>query len=181
MDIVDKTLGKNRIEAVKKNLHNIRFVSYSGTLFPFENDSFDIAVSRYALHHFPNIQSTFSELSRVLKKKGHLFISDPTPNENDSTRFVDDYMRIKPDGHIKYYTRAEFESLGIRAGFILESAFLTKITFPRVNPECVYQEIIEKHDKDIVNGYHICHSQDDKFISITQNVWNILLLNCKER
>ena len=39
-------------------------------------------------------------MSRVLKEGGKLFISDPCPNECDTERFVDDYMRLKKDGHI---------------------------------------------------------------------------------
>ena len=34
-------------------------------------------------------------------KKMSLVISDPCPNECDSERFVDDYMRLKKDGHVK--------------------------------------------------------------------------------
>lgn len=42
-----------------------------------------------------------------MKKGGRLFIAGPTPNEGDTERFVDDYMRMKPDGHIKYYEKEE--------------------------------------------------------------------------
>ena len=40
-----------------------------------------MVISRYALHHFPDIQKSISEVSRVIKPKGFLFISDPTPTE----------------------------------------------------------------------------------------------------
>lgn len=54
-----------------------------------------MVISRYALHHFPDIQKSISEVSRVIKPEGFLFISDPTPNVNDTSRFVDEYMQLK--------------------------------------------------------------------------------------
>lgn len=59
LDIVEKTLQVNREEAEKQNLKNICFVSYDGKNFPFKDKYFDIIVTRYALHHFPEIESTF--------------------------------------------------------------------------------------------------------------------------
>ncbi len=41
-------------------------------------------------------------MSRVLKEGGRLFISDPCPYECDTERFVDDYMQLKKDGHIRF-------------------------------------------------------------------------------
>ena len=55
------------------------------------------------------INDTFREISRVLKKNGIFFLSDPTPNDNDIERFVDEYMQMKKDGHIKFYTKDEWK------------------------------------------------------------------------
>nr|WP_275891417.1 methyltransferase domain-containing protein [Ruminococcus sp. OA3] len=64
-------------------------------------------MTRYALHHFPEIADTFQEISRVLKPEGYFFLSDPAPNDNDTERFVDAYMQMQNDGHIKFYTKTE--------------------------------------------------------------------------
>lgn len=56
------------------------------------------------LHHFPDIDYSISEVARVLKGGGVFFISDPCPNDCDKDRFVDEYMQLKKDGHIKFYT-----------------------------------------------------------------------------
>lgn len=172
LDIVEKTLELNRKKAVEQNLNNISFVSYDGMDFPFEDSFFDIIVTRYALHHFPNIEHTFLELTRILKKGGLLMIADPTPNENDISRFVDEYMKIKPDGHIKYYTKDELKQLAENVGFSLIDAFQTEITFPRLRND-EYKIVIEKHSADIISGYHIHQTEDGKYIYITQKVWNI--------
>lgn len=175
LDITDNTLENNRIKAEEQRLSNLRFVAYDGMSFPFGDGEFDAVVTRYALHHFPDIAHTFSEISRVLKSGGRLLISDPTPNENDTSRFVDDYMRMKPDGHIKYYTKDEFSLLAENAGLSLINAVQSEITFPRLKETAnAYSEILEKHSPDIISGYNVC--ENDEYIYITQKVWNLLFI-----
>lgn len=62
LDIVEKTLEDNRKSASDNGINNIEFVSYDGITFPFEDDKFDFVTTRYALHHFPDISHTFSEV-----------------------------------------------------------------------------------------------------------------------
>ena len=95
LDIVEKALEVNRIKAREENICNISFITYDGIDFPFDDNEFDMVISRYALHHFSDIQKSISEVSRVIKREGFLFISDPTPNINDTSRFVDGYMQLK--------------------------------------------------------------------------------------
>jgi ubiquinone/menaquinone biosynthesis C-methylase UbiE len=52
-------LIKNQQIAELKGLQNLRFVSYTGNKLPFDDCSFDIVVTRYALHHFSSIENTF--------------------------------------------------------------------------------------------------------------------------
>lgn len=66
LDIVEKTLDENRKRAESEGISNIHFVSYEGMEFPFEDNSFDVVITRYALHHFPEIKATFREINRVL-------------------------------------------------------------------------------------------------------------------
>lgn len=108
LDIVTDTLRRNSIKAQEMGIKNIKFVSYDGVTFPFEDDFFDLVMTRYALHHFPEIRKSMSEVNRVLKCHGTFFISDPKPNDCDTTRFIDDYMQLKKDGHIKFYTKDEW-------------------------------------------------------------------------
>ncbi len=46
---------------------------------PVPNDSVDLVVSRFSLHHLQNIREGYRELSRVLKIGGHAVISLPHP------------------------------------------------------------------------------------------------------
>lgn len=175
LDIVEKALEENRKRALREKVENIEFIAYDGLDFPFPAERFGLVATRYALHHFPRIEHTFQEVSRILKKSGYFFIADPTPNDNDADRFVDDYMRMKKDGHIKYYRKEEFEDYGSAVGLMLIKAFQTRICFPRQRETAVdFDHIMKVHKKEVIDGYGVEVSKDGRYIYITQNVWNLL-------
>ena len=166
LDIVPLTLEKNTAKAEAENITNLNFVCYDGTKLPFEDCTFDVIVTRYGLHHFPEIEKTFSEIARVLKPGGQLLVSDPAPNEEDKEHFVDSYMQLKDDGHIRFYTKEEFVRLAGNAGMQLESGFETGIRFPRKNV-AAYESISAGIDERIISGYDIQVVGDEVFITLT--------------
>jgi SAM-dependent methyltransferase len=168
LDIVSETLAQNN---KSKGIPNIEFINYDGMALPFENNSFDWIVSRYAIHHFPDIQFSFNEMARVLKEKGHIFISDPSPNEDDFNRFVDSYMQLKDDGHNKFYTFSEFSEIAESCGLNLSSSFTTSIRFPRKITNA-YIDLLKKTDEVIIQSYNIEVAEDECYIS--ENVLNLL-------
>ncbi|MDC7218932.1 MAG: class I SAM-dependent methyltransferase [Spirochaetales bacterium] len=176
IDIVKQTIERNKAKAQEEEITNLEFLSYEGDSFPFPDDYFDIVVTRYALHHFPDIQSCFSELSRVIKSQGQLWISDPTPHKSDKERFVDKFMQMKDDGHIKFYTVHEFTSLARQYGFHEESHTLTKIQFPRIKSD-KYSTLINKTTPAILELYEVEVINNEVFIS--EDVVNISF--CKEQ
>lgn len=173
LDIVEKALEDNRKRALEENIYNLSFVSYDGVNFPFEDGTFDLVVTRYALHHFPAINKTFEEISRVIKTDGCLFLSDPGPNENDVDGFVDAYMQMKKDGHIKFYSKAEWNEIASNVGMKCIDGFDTEIRFPKKkNTALEFDDIIKRFDRKIVDGYNIKITEDEIFI--TEKVNNLL-------
>lgn len=135
-----------------------------------------MVISRYALHHFPDIQKSISEVSRVIKSEGFLFISDPTPNVNDTSRFVDEYMQLKKDGHIKFYTKDEWKQICEKNGLQMKESFDSVIRFPKKKDTAYgFDELLEKHDKEIIESYDLEVAGNE--IYITEQVNNILF--CK--
>ncbi|MGM9937991.1 MAG: class I SAM-dependent methyltransferase, partial [Candidatus Ornithomonoglobus sp.] len=173
LDIVEKALESNRKKAIKAKLNNISFVNYDGTDFPFNDKSFDMVISRYALHHFPMITASIAEVSRVLKWDGYLFISDPAPNANDSQRFIDAYMQLKKDGHIKFYTSEEWINICEKSDLKPAGSFLSSIRFPKKkNTAYGFEELINKYNKEVVDGYSLEILEDE--IYVTEQVNNLL-------
>ena len=173
LDIVNATIEANRSRANDQGLNNLSFVSYDGIDFPFDAESFDLVITRYSLHHFPDIEHSINEVSRVLKKDGRLFISDPRPNECDIERFVDDYMRLKKDGHIKFYTKDEWTDICGRHGLVIVESFDSSIRFPKKKDTAYgYEEVLKKHDKAVIDSYDLVET--DTELILTEQVNNIL-------
>ena len=162
-----------RQRAKEENIRNISFISYDGINFPFADSEFDMVISRYALHHFPDIQKSISEVSRVIRQRGFLFISDPTPNVNDISRFVDGYMQLKKDGHIKFYTKDEWLQICGKYGLQFKKSFGSTIRFPKKKDTAYgFDELLKKHDKKIIESYELEVVGNE--IYITEQVNNIL-------
>ena len=175
LDIVSAALEANRARAVEEGIKNLSFVNYDGIDFPFEADSFDLVVTRYALHHFPDIEHSIGEVSRVLTEGGLFFISDPCPNECDTERFVDDYMQLKKDGHIKFYTKDEWVDICGKYGMHMLDSFESTIRFPKKKDTAIgYEEVLRKHDKAIIASYDLVETETELYV--TERVNNILFV-----
>ena len=159
---------------IKDNMKILDLGTGTGYLaFPIADSIFDLVITRYALHHFPAIHDTFQEIHRVLKPDGFLFLSDPAPNDEDTDGFIDAYMQMKKDGHIKFYTKTEWQTIGRSAGFKLTHGFETQIRFPRQKQTAIeFEDLIAKFDKQIIKGYAI--KITDEEIWITERVNNLL-------
>ena len=175
LDIVNSALEENRARAVAEGIKNLSFVSYDGIDLPFDANTFDLVVTRYALHHFPDIEHSIGEVSRVLTEGGLFFISDPCPNECDTERFVDDYMQLKKDGHIKFYTKDEWVDICGKYGMHMMDSFESTIRFPKKKDTAIgYEEVLRKHDKAIIASYDLVETETELYV--TERVNNILFV-----
>lgn len=171
LDIVKETLDRNSRKAREESKNHLQFLSYDGRSYPFMDESIDTAVTRYALHHFPNIEESLKELYRVLKKNGKLVIADPVPNENDTVGFIDEFMDRKRDGHVRFYSFEELDHMLAKAGFRFKTKKDTSIRFPRKNPE-EYEYLFTKYKSHIWQGYGM-EVMDDE-IWIKEQVVNLV-------
>lgn len=173
LDIVTDTLERNTEKAQEMDIKNLEFISYDGINFPFEDNSFDLVVTRYALHHFPEIRKSIYEVARVLKCDGLFFVSDPKPNDCDITRFVDDYMQLKKDGHIKFYTKDEWVQICRECNMHLIQSFDSEIRFPKKKSTAEgFEKVLARHEKSIIDSYRLTQTEDE--IWVTEQVNNLL-------
>ena len=108
------------------------------------------------------------------------FISDPCPNECDTERFVDDYMRLKKDGHIKFYTKGEWSDICSRQGLVIADSFDSSIRFPKKKDTAYgYEEVLGKHDKAVIDSYDLVETDTELYI--TEQVNNILFGKASEK
>lgn len=142
IDIAESIIDKNRERVKSENIDNLSFQAFDGIHYPYEEERFDLVVSRYAFHHFPNPGDAVKQIYRILVPGGKVLISDPVRCREDQEGIIDDFMRIKGDGHIQFYTEAELERLFVERGFHKERVILTKMEFPFA-PGQAYMELYE--------------------------------------
>lgn len=154
IDIADKIIEKNNATVKEKAISNLTFQAFDGLTYPFEDESFDLIVTRYAFHHFPNVVDAIQQMNRLLVKGGMVLVSDPMRNDKDTYGIIDDYMRVKKDGHIQFYSASELDELFSNNGFAKERQFITDMQFPFA-PIPEYSEIYNRTNAEDKAMYEI--------------------------
>jgi SAM-dependent methyltransferase len=67
------------IEAARRNITGVEFLVGSGENLHFANQTFDIVLFSYSLHH-QNCVKALSEAQRVARQEGQILIIEPTPD-----------------------------------------------------------------------------------------------------
>lgn len=83
---------------------------------PYENDSFDLVICNDSFHHYPNPQQAMNEFHRVLKRNGHLLLSDYWKPLFSRT-IINFFMPYNNDGDVKIYSEKEMLEFINVAGF----------------------------------------------------------------
>lgn len=171
IDIAESVITVNNQKANQYGLKHLQFQSFQGKELPFSNKSFDGIFSRYSFHHFPMPLLSIQEIFRVTKDNGFCFITDPTIDEGDNTNFVNEYSKLRNDGHIKYYKEEELSEMFNRNGFRLESIFYDEISFPRISDDR-YEALLNRTPVTIKEGYKIRRIENEVYITL--KVMNVL-------
>lgn len=171
IDIVENVINNNNKVVKNKGMKNINFEIYNGIELPFENNSIDYIITRFALHHFPRIDKTISEFNRVLKKDGRIFIIDCVPNIEDDEDFINNWMKVIQDGHVRFYTEKEYIDMFNKYGINIEKGFYSEVICKR-NKSKEYEELMERTNKNIVNSY--LDEINEENILLREKVWNVI-------
>jgi ubiquinone/menaquinone biosynthesis C-methylase UbiE len=76
IDLTPEVMEAGRRGAEDEGVQNVRFVEGDAAAMPFEDGSFDVAVSRFAFHHLEDPQAVAFEMARVVRSGGHVAIMD---------------------------------------------------------------------------------------------------------
>ena len=83
-------------------------------------------------------------------------ISDPMKHEKDTKGIIDDYMGIKKDGHIQFYSAKELDELFLQNGFVKEKQLITGMKFP-FPPKKEYIDLFDKTGAEDKGMYEIAN------------------------
>ena len=82
IDITPEMIDHGRKLATEEGIHNLRWQLGSAEALPFVDESFDLVVSRYAIHHFADPTTVLQEMNRVCKTGGRVVNVDVVSDEN---------------------------------------------------------------------------------------------------
>ena len=96
----------------RRKCSNVAFALGNAVEIPFPDESLDLALSSYALHHVPEPGRVIGEMSRVLKRGGRAGIIDIFVQEDRrSAEMHDRIERVRDPSHVRTLAQSEFESL----------------------------------------------------------------------
>ncbi|MDR4886832.1 methyltransferase domain-containing protein [Fredinandcohnia sp. QZ13] len=109
---------------------NVEFVEGDAENLPFSDETFDIVSCRIAPHHFPNITSFVSEVSRVLKTGGQFLLDDNVAPENDEfDKFYNTVEKKRDYSHFRAWKKSEWLQMLENEGFEIQELYRFEKTF----------------------------------------------------
>lgn len=77
LSITLSDFSEGMLQSAKQNINNknIKYQVIDIQDIPYENESFDIIISRHMLYHVPDIDKALTEVKRVLKPGGKFYVS----------------------------------------------------------------------------------------------------------
>lgn len=120
LDMTAAMLKKGKAAAEQERLQNMTFMLGDAADLPFANGSFDIVFSRLAFHHFPEPETPFSEMARVLKPDGKLVMIDMAAAEEPLRKTEDALEILRDPSHVRNLSQQEMLALYERHGLSVD-------------------------------------------------------------
>jgi ubiquinone/menaquinone biosynthesis C-methylase UbiE len=120
-DITPHMLEKLRQRCAKAGLTNVRAVPGRAEALPFEDATFDVVVSRSALHHFPDPAAALREMARVVRSGGRVIAVDVTAAEDADAAALHNALEIIRDpSHVRMLPKSELHAQLAAAGLTVQ-------------------------------------------------------------
>ena len=128
LDLVEAMLERARTRAAALGLGNVEFVAGDADALPFEDGTFDVVVSRFALHHLERPRAAVAEMARVCAPGGRVVVCDVTPEPAKAAAF-NEMELLRDPSHVRSLTEDELHGLFAAAARRLAEPSITRIAF----------------------------------------------------
>ena len=121
VDLSESMLDQCRLLAQERGITNAEFKVGDVEELQFDAETFDIVVSRYSAHHWPNPARAVAQFRRVLKPGGHFILSDIVSFDEF---VIDSYVQtievLRDPSHVRDHTVREWQVMMEAEGFQVE-------------------------------------------------------------
>lgn len=152
-DFSEELLEKARTRQAERGDTNItfQFLDFNQP-FPFENDTFDIVSSAFAIYYAADLKFTFGEAHRVTKPGGRLFVTGPLPENKKMFYDIIKEATGKPIPPMPGSSRFKGEILETIQSIYAHTELLVfenPLTFPEVKPFMDYVRASLSEDRKL--------------------------------
>lgn len=117
LDLTPAMLERARREGAERHLANFSVLRGNVLQMPFADNSFDLIVTSYSIHHLPDAAAAIGEIARVLKRGGKFGLLDMVVSEDTKVaRACNDLEIARDASHTRALPVSEFENLLARSG-----------------------------------------------------------------
>lgn len=121
-DLSDSMLSVVAATAQERALHNIKTCQGTVESLPFEDNRFDIVISRYSAHHWHDVGRALREVHRVLKQGGRaVFIDVVSPGHPILDIYLQTVEVLRDTSHIRDYSVGEWTAMFNHAQLFLRT------------------------------------------------------------
>ena len=104
--------------AAERGIANITFTRAAADALPFPDATFDVAISRFSVHHWPQPGPAFREIGRVVRPGGRLALVDMVaPATGPIDTFVNAIELLRDPSHARSLRVSDWLALLDGAGF----------------------------------------------------------------
>ncbi|MFQ5683768.1 MAG: class I SAM-dependent methyltransferase [Candidatus Binatia bacterium] len=96
-DITPAMLTQTQHRCIRAGLTNVHCVLGQAEQLPFDDGTFDVIVSRSAVHHFPQPDIVFVEIERILRPSGRCVLSDVVSSEKSEDSILHNALELLRD------------------------------------------------------------------------------------
>jgi ubiquinone/menaquinone biosynthesis C-methylase UbiE len=105
LDATPAMLAAGKLAADRAGMRNVLFQRGDAAALPYLDDSFDVVVSRFAVHHFERPSEQAAEMARCLRPGGQLVIADLVSDDDAAVAATQNRLeRLRDPSHTTMLT-----------------------------------------------------------------------------
>ena len=122
LDLTAAMLEIGKGAARDAGIGNVLFQLGDAGALPFLDDSFELVISRFALHHFKQPRQELEEMCRVCRSEGRVAIVDLVSPEPELAQQYNHWERLRDPTHTSALTQEQLHRLLEESGLRLENS-----------------------------------------------------------
>jgi len=131
VDATDAMLRRGREAALADGCRNVVFLRGDAADLPFPDGSFDLAVCRFAVHHFERPEAPLAEMGRCVRAGGRLAVADLVADADPAIAAVQNELERQRDpSHVRMLGADELRDLVSAVGWADVSVECRALTRP---------------------------------------------------